>query len=122
MRTPVLLAAALGLFACERGGTSSAEMRAAAIDHARQVLGLAADVPLEATVWVGPEQHEGETVLCGTVSGTSPGTRVPPKRFAATGEPVRWLIFEDAHDPMVRTQPDMFSEWQRLCGGDESRL
>ena len=120
MRALALLAAILGLVACESGGTSTAEMRTAAVEHARQQLGLGADVPLQATVWVGPEQHQEQTVLCGTVSDSSPGTRVPPKRFAATGDPVRWLIFEDAHGPMVTAQPDKFPEWQRLCGSDKS--
>lgn len=120
MRRLLLLSVILGLAACEDGGTSAAEMEAAAIDKARQELRLAADAPLQAKVWVGAEEHEGETVLCGTVSDPNPGTRIPPKRFAATGDPIRWLIFEDAHSPMVRTQGDKFPEWGRLCGGNQA--
>lgn len=116
MRTLVMIGASLGLAACESGGTSTSEMRTAAIEHARQELKLAADVPLQARVWVGQEQHQDQTVMCGTVSDSTAGTTVPPKRFAATGDPVRWLIFEDAHDAMVTAQPDKFPEWQRLCG------
>lgn len=115
MRTLVAIAASLGLAACEDGGTSTSEMRAAAIEHARQELKLAANAPLEATVWVGAQQHEDQTVMCGTVS-SSGGTVMKPKRFAATGDPINWLIFEDAHDAMVTAQPDKFPEWQRLCG------
>lgn len=126
MRTTASIAAALGaaatlgLAACEQGGTSTAEMKTAAIEHARQELGLAANVPLNATVWVGPEQHREQAVLCGTVSDETPGTRVPPKRFAATGDPIEWLIFEDAHDAMIPAQPDKFPEWGRLCGRGRS--
>ena len=120
MRIPLMLAAALAVAACDPGGTSSAEMEAAAVERARSELGLAGDVPLEAEVWVGREQHEGQTVLCGTVSGSGPDKSVRPKRFAATGDPVDWLIFEDAHASMVPSQPDKFPEWRHLCGTDGS--
>lgn len=116
MRTPIWLVASLSIAACERGGTSVLEMEAAAKDHTRQELGLAADVPLQATVWVGRGDEKEETVLCGTVRDERQGTPVRPKRFAATGDPIRWLIFEDAHAPMTRSQPDKFPEWQQLCG------
>ncbi|MDQ3246632.1 MAG: hypothetical protein M3Q52_07050 [Pseudomonadota bacterium] len=120
MRKLLLLFAVLGLAACEDGGTSAAEMEAAALDKVRQELRLAADAPLQTKVWVGAQEHEGETVLCGTASDSTPGTTVPPKRFAATGDPIRWLIFEDAYNPMIRTQGDKFPEWRRLCAGNEA--
>jgi hypothetical protein len=94
-------------------------MQIAAIEHARQELGVAADVPLQARVWVGPEQYEEQTVLCGTVSDRTPASRVPPQRFAATGDPIQWLVFEDAHNPLITSRPDKFPEWQRLCGGND---
>ena len=118
MRMPLLLAVVVA--ACDPGGTSSAEMEAAAVERARDELGLAADVPLQAEVWVGRGQHEGQTVLCGTVSGSAPGSKVTPKRFAATVDPVDWLIFENAHASMAPSQPDKFPEWRRLCGSDGS--
>ena len=102
------------LSGCEEGGTSTIELRQAAIDKARQELGLAADVQLEATTWAGAE-HEDQVALCGTVSGTGNGGQVQPQRFAATGDPIRWLVFEDAHDPLLTSQPDKFPEWERLC-------
>lgn len=121
MRAPIFLgAAAVVLASCEGGGTSTAEMEAAAIEHARQELGLAADVPLQSTVWAGQGEDREEVVLCGTVSDQRPGTTVPPKRFAATGDPIRWLVFEDAHDAMVTAQPNKFPEWERLCGNGQA--
>lgn len=119
MRALLMTVAGLGVAACEGGGTSTSEMRTAAIEHARQELNLAADVPLQATVWVGPQQHQDQTVMCGTISDSRSGTAMSPKRFAATGDPVKWLIFEDAHDAMVTAQPDKFPEWQQLCGSGQ---
>ncbi len=116
MRALVMLTASLGLAACDDGGTSTADMRAAAIEYTREELKLAPAVPLEAKVWVGPERHDDKIVLCGTVSDVTPNSRMPPKRFAATGDPINWLVFEDAHDAMVSAQPDKFPEWQELCG------
>ena len=119
MRTLVFYAAALGLAACESGGTSTLEMRMGAIEHTRQELKLGADVPLQATVWVGPQQHQNQTVMCGTVSDSRAGTAMSPKRFAAVGDPMKWLVFEDAHDAMVTAQPNKFPEWQQLCGSGQ---
>ena len=116
MRTLGIFAASLSLAACESGGTSTSEMETAAIEHARQELRLSAEVPLQARVWVGSQQHEDQIVMCGTVSDSRTGTAVPPKRFAATGDPIKWLVFEDAHDAMVIARPDVFPEWERLCG------
>ena len=108
-------ASALAVSACDSGGTSTREMEAAAIEQAREKLNLPADALLEAKVWVG-QPFDGETVMCGTVSDTSAGSAVRPQRFAATPEPLRWLVFEDAHDPMSRSQPDKFIEWASVCG------
>lgn len=108
---PLLL---LPLCACGQGGTSTAEVRSAAIDRAREELRIGGDIPLEATVWVG-QPHEGEVTVCGTVSSTG-AARVRPQRFAATTSPIRWLIFEDAHASTVPSQPDKFPEWSRICG------
>lgn len=123
MRTLVLVAAGLCLAACnDSGGTSTAEMKTAAIEYTREQLKLGAQVPLDAKVWVGQEHHDDQLVMCGTVRDTTPASRVPPKRFAATGDPIRWLVFEDAHDAMVISQPDKFKEWLQLCGSREQSV
>ena len=114
-RTLAVVAAASLAVACERGGTSTREVRAAAIQHAKEKLRLPASAPLEATAWVGQTDEREGLVICGTVSGKGSGSGVRPQRFAATADPIRWLIFEDAHDPLVASQPDKFPEWQRLC-------
>lgn len=117
-RSLALVMTALAVAGCERGGTTTEEARAAAIEKARQELGLSSDVPLEATLWVGLEEYEDQPVICGTVSGQGSGTRIQPQRFAGVGEPVRWLVFEDAHDALLSSQPDKFVEWQRVCSKD----
>lgn len=90
------------------------EVRQAAIDRARQEFGVSGDAPVEASVWAG-EQRGGETIVCGTVSGGD-SAQFRPQRFAASSDPIRWLIFEDAHDAMVRPDPNKFPEWSALCG------
>ena len=110
------LAFALPLAACGGGALSTKDMEQAAKDKARQQLHLAADVPLEAKVWVG-QPKDGHTVYCGTVSDTSSGTSVTPQRFAATPDPLRWLVFEPAHEPMLPAQPDKYAAWGNLCTG-----
>lgn len=110
----ILTAMLVWLAACERGGASTREVREAAIDRARDELQLADNVPIEARVWVG-EPLDDDMVVCGTVSSKGDGQAMQPKRFAATTEPIRWLVFEDAHDAMIRSQPDKFYEWAQLC-------
>jgi hypothetical protein len=119
MRIIVLsLALVLPLAACGGGALSTKDMEQAAKEKARADLHLAADTPLEAKVWVG-QPKDGQTVYCGTVSDTTSGTMVPPQRFAATPEPLRWLVFEPAHEPMIASQPDKYAAWGNLCtGGD----
>lgn len=114
-RYRALIIAAVVLAGCESGGTTTEEARAAAIKKARQELGLSSAVPLEATTWVGLEDYDGKPVICGTVSGKGSGTTIQPQRFAGIGEPVRWLVFEDAHDALLASRPDKFVEWQRVC-------
>lgn len=114
------LAATVLIAGCDSGITTQ-EMQAAAIERARQELNLPAQAPLEAQVWAGSE-WDGETVLCGTVSGQGGGTQVPPQRFAATeDDPIRWLIFENAHSPIVTSKPNKFPEWSRICDQDSLR-
>lgn len=108
--------ACLWLTSCDDGGTSTRDMGAAAVEQARPRLNLGKDVPLEATVWIGKEDYDGQVVFCGAVSARSTNTRVAAQRFAATGDPIQWLIFEDAHDALITSQPDKFAEWQTLCG------
>lgn len=116
MRSIFIVAGLSALIACDSAGTSTAEIKAAAEQRARQQLKLPADTALHSTVWVGHEQYEGATVLCGTVSGEGQGTSVKPQRFAAIGDPVQWLAFEDAHDPMIGTRSEKFPDWGRYCG------
>ena len=113
VRTSLL--AALALAACADNGMSTEEIRLAAIERARQELGVPADTPLEATVWTG-EEYDGDVVVCGTISDQTAGaSNVVAQRFAASTEPFRWLIFEGAHEPMVISQPDKFPEWAIIC-------
>ena len=114
MRSTYLAAIALALAACEQGGTSTLEIKAAAEQRAREELKLPTSTPLESSVWVGSEEYDGATVLCGTVSGGADSS-VTPKRFAATGGPINWLVFEDAHNP-VGPQGEKFQDWSRFCG------
>ena len=96
---------------------STAEVRQAAIERARSEFKLPADAALKAEVWVGQE-YDGGLSACGTVSGE--GAAMRPQRFLAATEPFRWLVFEDAHDPMVAAQPNTFPEWGRYCSGEQS--
>ncbi len=98
--------------ACDSGGMSSDEVRTAAMEKAREEFRLPDDAPLEARVWTGTE-YDGEPSVCGTVSGA--GGRMPPQRFLARLEPFEWLAFEEAHNPMIPSQPDKFAEWERYC-------
>lgn len=107
--TIIALASIAALSACGSDGTSTDEMEAAAIDHARQQLNLPAGAPLQATVWAG-QKYEGEVVLCGTVTGGP-----EPYRFAARGDPVEWMIFQPASNPPETTAVDMFPEWSVVC-------
>lgn len=120
MRTLTVIAAASLAVACDSGGTSTREVRAAAIQQAKEKLRLPASAQLEATAWVGRSDEREEPVVCGTVSARGSGTRMRPQRFAASTDPINWLVFEDAHDPMTTAQPDKFPEWQRLCGRNGS--
>jgi len=111
---PIVTMATMILAACAQG-PSTDELKTAATERAAQELRVPAS-SLESTVWVGNGERDGKTVLCGTVSDKTPGSSVSPKRFAATSEPLHWLVFEDAHDPIVASNPNKFAEWGQLCG------
>ena len=111
--------AAILITGCDPGGMSSTEIERAAIERAREKLELPSNAPLEATVWVGQPQDDGSITFCGTVSGRGGGPQVRPQRFAASAEPFRWLVFEDAHDRFISNQQDKFVEWSNLCGASE---
>lgn len=116
----ILLALFAGLTACDQDGTSTREMEQAAIERTREELGLQADAALEATVWVG-KPHDGDILFCGTVSsGQGATSQIVPRRFAASASPVRFLIFEEAHSPMVTSEPDMFISWETHCAGEQA--
>lgn len=107
--------AALGVAAaCGKDGASTEEVRVAAIEKARAELGIAADIPLDATVWTGQPFNDQLTV-CGTVS-SSGAQQMRAQRFIATTDPLEWQVFEDAHSPMIPSQPGKFPEWSRICG------
>ena len=115
----VPMAAMASLSACGDDGKSTREMEQAAMERTREELGLQSDAPLEATVWVGKE-YEGNVLLCGTVSSMRGSTSpIAPQRFAASTEPVRFHVFEEAHSPMVRSEPDKFISWEAYCAGQQ---
>lgn len=115
MRSIVLAAASLAMLAaCDQDGTSTQDVKEAAAERVREELGLAADAPLETSVWTGQE-FAGELTVCGTVSSAG-AQGFPPKRFIATTDPLRWQVFEDAHNPMIPSQPGKFPEWSQTCG------
>ena len=115
MTLPAL--AAVAASGCGGGGVSTAEVEQAAIEHARQQLGLAADAPLTATVWTGREA-DGQLTYCGEVSSAQ-GAAAPirPQQFAAHGDPLNFFIFGDAHQLEPRSQPGKFENWTALCAG-----
>lgn len=107
-----------GLAACS-AAVSTQDVERAAMDRARQQLGLEAGTNLDAKVWTGKE-HDGDLTYCGTVSSQEGAARaIPPQRFAASGDPLEFLVFEDAHAPMVTSQPDKFVSWEQLCVGQQ---
>lgn len=116
----VPLTAIVVLFACSEDGTTAREMERAAIDRTRQELGLSPSVPLKATVWVG-KPRDDRIVFCGTVSSADGApTAIAPHRFAATGDPIKFEIFEEAHSNFVSANPDMFLSWAEHCAGQQA--
>ena len=112
------LAAAALLGACDENGTSAAEVQEAAKEHVRQQLGLSEDAALFTNVFVG-EPVDGETVICGTVSGSrTDGTPLEPRRFAVSAEKEKWLLFESAAKQPLPSKPDKFVEWHTTCRGE----
>ena len=112
-------AALVGLAACD-GGVSTQEVEQAAVDRAREQLGLDRETQLESRVWTG-KQHEGELTYCGSVSSAESATApIPAQRFVARGDPLEFLVFESAHEPMVTSQPDKFASWEQLCAGQRA--
>ena len=115
------LLAALLLAGCESGGLSTAEMQEAAKERVRESLGLTQESALFTEVFVG-EPVDGDTVLCGTVEGTTAdGTRIRPRRFIVATEPARWLKFEPVDGNVLPSQPDMFAEWHTTCLGEQAK-
>ncbi len=114
------LAGLLSSTACDRDDVSTRDVERAAIEHARQQLGLGQNVPLNATVWVGREA-DGQMSYCGSVESESGATtRIPPQQFAAHGEPLSFFIFGDAHRTVPESQPGMFENWTALCAGTQA--
>ena len=111
----VVTAAALAILAaCDQGGTSTEDVKEAAAERAREKFGLPAGAPLETTVWTG-EPFADDVTVCGTVSSAG-AQQIRPQRFIATLDPFRWQVFEDAHSPMIPSQPRKFPEWSSICG------
>ena len=122
--SPTTLVAAAGLClalpACgSEAEISTAEARSAAEQRVREKYGLPPQAPLSTEIFVG-EPRDGEPVLCGTTRpGEGAGQSFPPQRFVAATDPARWLVFEQANDPVRTAQPNMFLEWGTHCAGEE---
>lgn len=103
--------------ACDQVGASTREVKEAATERAREELGLPSTVPLETSVWVG-QPFRDQLTVCGTVSSADAAEAqgITPQRFIATTDPLRWQVFEDAHNPVLPSQPDKFPEWSQTCG------
>ena len=113
-----LIGTAMIASACDSGGLSTTEVRAAAEERVRQSLGLAAGAPLFTDVFVG-ESDGDDVILCGTVDGTRrDGSRVGPRHFIAATEPARWVRFERADEVGLPPTPDFSIEWATLCAGE----
>lgn len=110
-RTSRLLIGVLGLTACGNR-LSTAEVKRAAIDRARQEQHLSPSAQLKARAWVGKDYH-GQTAVCGIVADMN--GKSPAQRFAATLRPFRWLIFQDAHGAVYDSRPQKFADWGLLC-------
>ena len=109
--------ACAALAGCGSEGISTAEAEAAAEQRVRTKFGLPPQAQLSTDIFVGAPR-EGETVLCGTVSPGKGAAAFPPQRFVAATDPARWLVFEEAADPMRRPEPNMFAEWLTHCHGE----
>lgn len=114
MRRILLYTGAALLVGCSDGGASTDDVRQAAIERMRGDHKLPASAALTAQVWTGTE-YEGEPTACGTVSGGS----ISPQRFLASVEPLRFLVMEDAHKPMVVADQNKFPEWARYCAATQ---
>ena len=73
--------------------------------------GLSCDQPSAAVAYPGSDRNRGPPSFCEgkpfenqvTLYGTvSAGQPIQPQCFAATGDPVKFLVFEPAHDPMIQ--------------------
>lgn len=119
-RLTILSLAAISLAACGGEGVTTRDIKAAAIERARQELRIPADVPLKATVWTGRER-DGQITYCGSVSSEDGASSpIRPQQFAAHGDPLTFFIFGDAHQADPRTQPDMFENWTAVCSGTQA--
>ena len=115
------LSGAAMLAGCDRNDNSAAEVEKAAKEHVRQQLGLSKDAALFSNVFVG-EPVDGETVICGTVSGTrTDGSALQPRRFAVAAENDKWLLFENAARQPLPSKPDKFVEWHTTCRGEAEK-
>lgn len=123
MRVGILalcLAGSWSLAGCDDADVSTREVERAAVEKARQRLGLGRDAPLEATVWVGREA-DGKMSYCGSVQSEKGATApIPPQQFAAHGDPLKFFIFGDAHKFQPQSQPGMFENWTAICAGTQS--
>ena len=107
--------AALALAGCSADGLSTNEVVRAAEERVRQKYGLGPDAQLATEVFVG-SPRDGDTVICGTVTGAGAGgTAIPPQRFVAATDPARWMKFEEADPAMRVPRPAKFIEWETNC-------
>lgn len=114
------LVGASSIAGCDSADLSTREVELAAVQEARQRLGLDQDVPLKAKVWIGRER-DGKMSFCGSVeSKDSAATRIQPQQFAAHGDPLTFFIFGDAHQIRPQSQPGMFENWTAVCAGTQA--
>ena len=114
-RIAIAAAGALALAACDGGGLTSNDVQTAAKERVREQLNLTADSTLFTETFVG-QPVNGDTVVCGTVSGrTAEGAEITPRRFIAAADPGRWVKFEPVTNVALPTKPDMFVDWYKAC-------
>ena len=109
------VAGAVALAGCGGEGLSTADVQTAAKERVRDQLGLTEASALFTDTFVG-QPLNGDTVICGTVEGTTAdGATITPRRFIAATDPARWVKFEPVTDAIIPSRPQKFIEWDDVC-------
>lgn len=116
-------AATMMLAACgDEGGLTTNDVQTAAKERVRDQLGLTPQSVLFTETFVG-QPVDGDTVICGTVEGTTAdGQAVTPRRFIAAADPARWVKFEPVTNSALPSQPQKFVEWYGTCAPKDDGL